>query len=142
MSRPRISRTPILVAIGVLAFVVLLAFLIAPNPVARDDDGDPFTGRWLVNGNDSEGVEYSGSLTIARSSDVYSLLWIVTGGINRGVGELRSGRLEADWTTVEGVLPGRAGTAVYLVDPAGNLAGVTTVDGVEGTGVEEGFPAS
>lgn len=141
MNRPVITRTTILVTLGVVAFVGVLAFSIAPDPVDPDDDGDPFTGRWLVNGTDAEGVEYSGSLTIATEAGSYDLQWIVTGGINSGVGELRSGRLTANWITVDGVIPGRAGTAAYLVDVDGNLQGVTTVDGAEGTGEEEGFPA-
>lgn len=141
VSRPLITRTTVLVSLGVAAFIAVLAFTIAPDPVGSDDDGDPFTGRWLVNGKDAEGVEYSGSLTISGDAGAYDLQWIVTGSINSGVGTLRSGRLMADWATLDGVMPGRAGTADYLVDVDGNLQGITTVDGVEGTGAEEGFPA-
>ena len=66
---------------GVLVVVAVLALMIAPNPAPADSDGDPFTGRWLVNGVDAQDVEYSGSLIISRATSGYELEWIVTGSV-------------------------------------------------------------
>ncbi len=140
MGRPLITRTSVLVTAGIVAAVVALAFAIAPNPADEPEDGDPFTGRWLVNGVDSLGVEYSGTLTISGSGERYDLQWLVTGGIRRGTGAVRAGRLVAGWVQTEGILEERGGAATYVVDGAGILRGTTSIDGVDGFGAEEGFP--
>lgn len=124
-----------------MAGVVVLAFSIAPNPKEPVDDGDPFTGRWLLNGVDALDVEYSGTLTIVAAGDGYELHWLVTGGIRVGTGTGRGGRLVAGWSATRGLDPERGGTAVYLVDADGTLRGTTTIDGVSGSGTEEGFAA-
>ena len=140
MRRPLITRTSILVALGIVAVVVALAFAIAPNPSNRVDDGDPFTGDWLVNGVDALDVEYSGTLTITSDGDRYELQWLVTGGIRTGTGSVRNGQLVAGWVQSGGLIEDRGGAARYIVDADGTLRGTTTVDGFDGTGTEEGFP--
>jgi len=128
----------VLFVLGLAAFAVVLGLFITPTPAELDNDGDPFTGRWLVNGVDPIGEEYSGALTITSvSADEYTLQWIVTGSTLEGTGELDGDRLIAVWQVVSGFE--RTGRAEYeIVD--GLLAGILSIDGVEGVGTEEGFP--
>jgi hypothetical protein len=135
-------RSRALVVTGVVASIVVLAFWIAPDPSPPDDDGDPFTGRWLVNGTSAEGVEYSGSLIIRIAGDRYDLQWLVTGGRMEGDGVFADGRLEARWASADGLLEGRTGSATYTIDADGMLHGRLTTDGVAGSGVEEAALAS
>lgn len=122
-----------------MVFAIVLGLFIAPNPAELDDDGDPFTGRWLVNGTDPLGVEYSGALTISETGSEYELSWIVTGFVRTGSGELEGDRLEVSWEVVQGIGPGRSGTATYSIEDD-LLSGTLTIDGIDDMGREEGFP--
>ncbi len=125
--------------IGLVVFAIVLGLFIAPNPADLDDDGDPFTGRWLVNGIDPLGVEYSGALTVSEVGSEYELTWIVTGFVRTGSGELDGERLDVTWEVVEGIGPARTGTGSYVIED-NTLQGTVTIDGTEGFGTEEGFP--
>lgn len=133
-------RTRAIVAAAVVAFVVLLAFMIAPNPADPDDDGDPFTGQWLVNGVTAQEVEYSGTLSIVADGAEYELQWLITGAFETGRGSVDNGVLEAVWSSATGIGPDQTGTARYTLDDRGHLLGVRTIDGIAGSGTEEGFP--
>ena len=132
----RLPPVPVRWAIGLLAFVAVFAWYTAPNPEPIVDASDPFVGRWLVNGVDSFGAEYSGSLTIQKDGDPYRLDWIITGSIVSGTGTVTDGVLSAEW---ESNADGRqaVGTAEYSVD-ADMLVGTVRADGVEGAGTETG----
>lgn len=119
--------------------VILLAWFTSPNPAHQDEDADPFTGRWLVNGEDPFGTEYSGSLTIQVDGGAYRLDWIVSGALLSGSGRVTGDRLEADWS---GSIAGDdvAGAATYRVD-GDVIEGTLRIDGVSGSGRETGEPA-
>ncbi|MDH3540065.1 MAG: hypothetical protein OEP52_08730 [Acidimicrobiia bacterium] len=121
--------------------IVLLALFTAPNQPTPDGDGDPWTGRWLINGQSAQDTEYSGSLTIRRATIGYELQWLVTGDISLGEGKLVDGRLEATWKSTSTIAAEATGTAVYVIDEGGGLRGTRTIDGVDGVGTEEGEPA-
>jgi hypothetical protein len=116
--------------------VVILAWVTSPNPAATQDDGDPFTGRWLINGEDPFGTEYSGSLTIQAKDGGYQLDWIITGALLTGSGRTSGDTLTAEWN---GTIAGTdvVGTAAYTVDRDA-IAGVTMIAGVDGEGAESG----
>jgi hypothetical protein len=109
-------------AIGLILFILILAWFTAPNPVDSGSDIDPFTGRWLVNGTDPFGVEYSGSLSIVGAGGEYALEWIITGALVSGTGGLVGDELQVEWRRSAGntVI---TGTAEYRLDDAGNLVG-------------------
>lgn len=134
-------RKTVIAILVVLIGVVGLAFLISPNPPPPDSDADPFTGRWLINGVDARGVEYSGSLVIAVEDGGYSLQWIVTGSIRSGTGRRDEGTLSAEWMADESIGPAGRGRAVYVLQPEGTLHGTLTEIGVDGVGTEDGSPA-
>lgn len=141
MTRPLISRRGLVAAAGIGALIVALAFFTAPNRVPADDDGDPWTGRWLINGVSAQDTEYSGSLTIMASGSGYDLQWLVTGDIAVGSGRLSGDRLEATWRSTSAIGGEATGAATYLLAPNGTIAGTRTIDGVAGAGREEGEPA-
>jgi len=122
-------------AIGVVLFIVALAWFTAPNPISNRDDADPFVGRWLVNGEDGFGEEYSGSLTIRADGAGYRLEWLVTGAIVSGSGERDGELLEAEWGRDDGVRAA-SGTAQYRIDEDDQLIGTVMTEGVDDVGTE------
>ena len=141
MTRPRISRNALVAGAVIVVSVVALALFTAPNPAAPDDDGDPWTGRWLINGTSAQDTEYSGSLTIRRATNGYDLQWLVTGDIALGEGRVVGQRLEADWQSTSAISGEAAGRASYLLGADGTLEGSRTINGVDGVGTEVGDPA-
>lgn len=135
---------PVRWAIGIILFVFVFAWFTAPNPVATSDDTDPFVGRWLINGVDPFGTEYSGSLSIVAVDDGYTLDWIVTAALASGTGTLLGDELVVDWERVNpqpDVFPFVAGTAQYRIDSTGNLIGEMQSPGAAEQGSEVGEPA-
>ena len=135
------SRNALLAGAAIVVSIVVLAFFTAPNQSTPDDDGDPWTGRWLINGQSAQDTEYSGSLTIRRAPIGYELQWLVTGDISLGEGRLIGNRLEATWQSTSTIAEEATGTASYLIDAGGALQGTRTIDGVDGVGIEEGEAA-
>lgn len=127
---------------AIVASIVVLAFFTAPNQSTPDDDGDPWTGRWLINGQSAQDTEYSGSLTIRQATIGYDLQWLVTGDISLGEGRLVGSRLEATWRSTSTIAEEATGAANFTIDSDGNLHGTRTIDGVDGVGTEEGEPAT
>jgi hypothetical protein len=99
-------------------------------------------GTYVVNGEDPNGVEYSGTVTITSTDTAgrYVVEWIVTGTIQRGDATLDGDRLSVVWTTVTSGRGDASGTAEYTVGDDGALRGTRTIDGVDLTGTEEIFP--
>jgi hypothetical protein len=124
-------------AIGIILFVLVFAWFTAPNPVDNGSGSDPFVGRWLVNGTDPFGVEYSGSLSITASGQEYALEWIVTGALISGTGERAGDLLQAEWRRAVGDTL-IVGTAEYRIDDGGTLHGAVTVAGSPESGQESG----
>ena len=116
--------------------VVVLAWFTSPNPAQQADDTDPFTGRWLINGVDPFGTEYSGSLTIQADGATYRLEWIISGALLSGSGRTAGDRLEAEWS---GTIAGDSveGTATYRVG-GDTIEGTMRIFGVDGEGAETG----
>ena len=134
--RVRLPPVPVRWAIGLVLFIAVFAWYTAPNPEPISATGDPFVGRWLVNGVDPFGAEYSGSLTIRPEGDGYRLDWIITGAVVAGTGAENGGVLRVEW---DSNADGRTatGTAEYRVED-GELAGTVATDGVDGAGSELG----
>lgn len=128
---------PVRWALGIILFVLIFAWFTAPNPVDTDSSSDPFIGRWLVNGVDPYGVEYSGSLSITNSGEQYALEWIVTGALMSGIGQRTGEELRAEWSRSAGDLV-VIGTAEYRIDVAGTLVGTVRVAGTPESGEESG----
>ena len=133
----RPPSVPVRWAIGIILFVLIFAWFTAPNPIDNGIDGDPFIGRWLVNGVDPFGAEYSGSLSISSSEGEYALEWIITGALVSGTAERVGAELQADWRRTAGddVI---VGTAEYQIDDAGTLLGTVRVPGIPESGHESG----
>ncbi|MCP3974054.1 MAG: hypothetical protein GY720_06120 [bacterium] len=141
--RIRLPSVPVRWALGIILFVLVFAWFTAPNPISTGDESDPFVGRWLVNGTDAFGTEYSGSLNIAAADDGYALEWIVTGALASGTAERVGEELLVDWSRVNpqpGVFPDVVGTARYRIDDDGSLVGTSTVFGEPAAGSELGEP--
>ena len=141
MTRRIISRNGVIAAVVTVAVVVMLAFLMAPNTSSVDDDGDPWTGRWLINGVSAQDTEYSGSLTILRSGAGYELQWLVTGDIALGEGRIVGNRLESTWASTAAIGGEATGTASFFLEADGTISGSRSIDGVDGSGSESGEPA-
>jgi hypothetical protein len=133
----RWSRWGLGLGIALLAVVLVRCAL----PGDTLDDGEGITGIYVVNGVDPSGVEYSGTVTIGRSSEGgYDIEWIVTGSIQTGTGTLVGDRFDVVWRTITSPRGDSAGTATYTVGADGVLRGTRTVDGVADSGTEEIFP--
>ena len=141
MTRRVVSRNGVVAAIVIGAAVMALAFFTAPNQSNPDDDGDPWTGRWLINGLSAQATEYSGSLSILPAPGGYELQWLVTGDIAVGTGRVIGNRLEAIWESTSAIGGRQSGAATYFLEVNGTISGTRSIDGVPGTGSEEGEPA-
>lgn len=133
----RLPSVPVRWAIGIIGFVLILAWFTAPNPIDSGSDSDPFVGRWLINGVDPFGVEYSGSLSITPSGDEYALEWIITGALVSGTGERAGDELRAGWRRTAGDVV-VDGTAEYRIDEPGILRGTVNIPGAPESGHESG----
>jgi len=133
-----IARTALMSA-GLVLIVYYCAF---PNePQADDPVETTLEGTYTVNGVDRTGAEYSGTVRILDLPDgTFEIEWIVTDGIQRGIGERRDARFEADWRSIASTGDEGTGTAVYDILDDGRLVGVRTVDGFDQTGTEELLP--
>lgn len=133
-----IARTALVFA----GLVLMVYYCALPNDLPADDPIEAGLDRtYTVNGVDPTGGEYSGVVDIRRQSDgSYEIQWIVTGGIQRGIGQRVGNRFEAGWEAVAGVGENRSGTAVYDIFDDGRLVGTRSVDGSDDTGTEELFP--
>ena len=136
----RLPPVPVRWAIGIILFVLVFAWFTAPNPVDKGSDSDPFVGRWLVNGTDPFGVEYSGSLSITASGQEYALEWIVTGALISGTGRRVGDELHAEWRRAVGDTL-IVGSAEYRIDDTGTLHGAVNVAGSSEAGQESGESA-
>ena len=141
MNRPLVTRNGVIAGVVIVLVIVALAFFTAPNRANPDDDGDPWTGRWLINGLSAQDTEYSGSLSILGGPGEYELQWLVTGDIAVGEGRLVGNRLEVSWRSTAAIGGTASGTANYFLEADGTISGTRTIDGVPGEGSEEGDPA-
>ena len=127
-------------------FIVVLTGALAASgcvfPVQESNDDGGIEGTYYMNGVDPDGIEYGGQMIVTRErNDDYTIDWIITGSIQRGVGEFDGRVLEVEWETVEG-LNRSNGTGSYELQPDGSLIGERNVEGVQGTATEEAFPVT
>ena len=131
-----------LTLLAALVVTLVLGSTACSVPGSEVVDGEGIVGTYTVNGTDAVGIEYSGTVVIEATDerDVYAIQWIITGSIQEGTGRLRGDRLEVEWRAVtEPRDGGSGGTAVYTVQPDGDLVGTRSIDGVDGVGTEEIF---
>lgn len=141
-SASRLARLGRRVVVPVVILVALSGGGLAMCGLPGDglDDAEGIVGTYVVNGVDPVGIEYSGTVTISARAEVYDVQWVVTGGIQRGVGELAGDRFTVDWETVTSPRGDSTGTAEYVVGTDGVLRGERIIDGTNGVGTEEIFP--
>ncbi len=97
-------------------------------------------GLYAVNGVDSGGAGYSGTLKVEKGdAGGYKLHWIVTGAIQEGEGVIDGNQLKAKWRNIEGVAMTH-GTITYTITTLGELDGKRSIDDFEGEGWEHCFP--
>ncbi len=137
----RTSRLALLAA----ALLVLIAACAFPQQGANPT-GD-ITGTYYVNGIDSREIEYGGRLEITPGDEPnsYAMQWIITGSVQIGTGVRDGDVLEAEWSTVEGLVTQEGvdrsfGTATYAIASDGTLNGIRRTAGQSETGEEEAFP--
>jgi hypothetical protein len=134
-----------------LLFLLLLASVLVAGcnrnkGVIQGQPADPanlpdIVGIYAVNGVDAAGENYGGTLTIQPGDEpgVYRLQWIVTGAIQEGEARIEGNQLKGRWWTLEGITEAK-GEIVYTITTLGELDGVRSIDGFEGTGWEKAFP--
>ena len=129
-----------------LATIVLLTAACA-FPQQGTDSTDHIEGTYYVNGVDGRGIEYGGRLEITPGDEPnrYAMQWIVTGSVQVGTGIRDGNLLEAEWSTIDGLVSqdgvGRSqGTASYTIASDGTLNGTRTIEGQDEAGTEEAFP--
>lgn len=137
----RTTRLVLLVA-AVLILTAACAF-----PQQDSDATGEVTGTYYVNGTDSRDIEYGGRLEITPGDepDHYAMQWIITGSVQIGTGIRDGDVLEAEWTTVEGLVTQDGvdrsfGTVTYTIAPDGTMNGIRRTSGVSEIGTEEAFP--
>lgn len=132
----------VLLAAAVLVLTAACAF---PQQGA-DPTGD-IAGTYYVNGTDSRDIEYGGRLEITPGDepDHYAMQWIITGSVQIGTGVRDGDVIEAEWSTVEGLVTQEGmdrsfGTVTYTIASDGTLNGVRRTAGLTEVGTEEAFP--
>lgn len=135
-----------LVVLILLLFAVSLSGCNKNKGVIQGDPADPnnlpdILGGYAVNGVDSGGADYSGTLEIepGNKPGSYQLHWIVTGAIQEGQGVIDGNQLKARWRNIEGIAATQ-GDIVYTITTLGELDGKRTIDGFKGVGWEKAFP--
>jgi hypothetical protein len=116
------------------------------KPGKMGSDADPtnipdLVGTYVVNGVDPIGDEYGGHLTISagEKTGTYNLQWIVTGGIQEGLGVVKGNQLLVEWHSIEGATLAR-GTAKFTITETGQLHGTRTSEYLAGEGQEQAYP--
>lgn len=132
-----------------LLILILIVFLAGCRekggqigPDAPPDAVPEIAGKYVVNGIDPLGMEYSGHLTIFAGDEpgAYTLQWIVIGNVQEGTGLLKGNQLQVAWRTVEHAGEFSQGTATFTVTVNRELYGTRTAEGMSGEGTETAYP--
>ncbi len=136
---------PIRLALVTVALLILTAGCAFPEQGA--DSPDQIEGTYYVNGIDGRGIEYGGRLEITPGdgADRYAMQWIITGSVQIGTGARDGDVIEAEWSTVDGLVNQQGttrsyGTVTYTILSDGSLDGTRTIVGQTEIGTEEAFP--
>jgi hypothetical protein len=125
-----------------LVATALVAAIVIPSCLPLHDaveDGPGVAGVYVLNGIDSTGEEYSGTVRITGGPDALTIQWIVTGGFQEGSGVLVGDRIDAEWHTISDPGGATSGTASYVVAEDGSMAGTRLVDGLDDVATEHLF---
>jgi len=133
--------------LALLAAALLVLATACAFPQQGADPAGNISGTYYVNGIDSREIEYGGRLEITPGDqpDQYAMQWIITGSVQIGTAVLDGDVLEAEWSTVEGLVTQEgvdhsSGTVTYTITSDGMLDGIRTTTGLAETGTEEAFP--
>ena len=133
--------------LALLAAALLILATACAFPQQGADPAGDISGTYYVNGFDSREIEYGGRLEITPGDqpDQYAMQWIITGSVQVGTGIRDGDLLEAEWSTVEGLVTQEgvdhsSGTVTYTITSDGMLDGIRTTAGLTETGTEEAFP--
>jgi len=80
--------------------LVAIAGLFLASPTARAADEPSITGTYDCVGDNSDGKEYKGKVTISKKGDTYILEWTIGKETHFGIGLLRGNTLSSSWATV------------------------------------------
>ena len=116
-----------------------------PAPLGADapvDNVPSIIGSFALNANDPTGERYGGTLTIfpGDTPNEYKMQWLVSGGIQEGIGSLAGNQLTFTWHSTSGTDQDASGEGVYTVTVNGELYGTRSIDGVEKPGIESAYP--
>lgn len=141
------SGSPRLIRLMVLAAILSLLTAACAFPQQGTDSTEHIDGTYFVNGTDSRGTEYGGRLDITPGDgpNRLTMQWIITGSVQEGTAVRDGNILEAEWSTVEGLVSREDGdrshgTVRYTIADDGTLNGTRTTAGQSETGTEEAFP--
>ena len=132
-----------------ILFLLLVLLLTAcrgdPAPLGADAPADnvpDILGSYALNATDGTGEEYGGTLSIfpGDAPNEYKLQWLVSGGIQEGIGVLEGNQMTFTWQSAAGTAQNLTGHGVYTVTVNGELYGVRYIDGVEEPGQEAAYP--
>ncbi|HNN14332.1 MAG TPA: hypothetical protein PKL78_12285 [Anaerolineales bacterium] len=116
-----------------------------PAPLGADapvDNVPSVLGSFALNATDPTGEQYGGTLTITNGNkpNEYKLQWLVSGGIQEGVGTLQGNQLTFTWASLSGTDQEITGTGEYTITVNGELYGTRTIDGLDQPGIESAYP--
>jgi len=116
-----------------------------PAPLGADapvDNVPSVLGSFALNATDPTGEQYGGTLTITNGDkpNEYKLQWLVSGGIQEGVGTLQGNQLTFTWASLSGTDQEITGTGEYTITVNGELYGTRTIDGLDQPGIESAYP--
>lgn len=116
-----------------------------PGPLGVDAAADNLpniVGSYAVNAFDPTGEEYGGTLTITEGMqpNEYKFQWLISGGIQEGIGTLEGNKLIFTWNSLAGTDQQVSGVGEYTITVDGQLYGTRTIDGLETPGQETAYP--
>ncbi|HEY0601323.1 MAG TPA: hypothetical protein VGD58_00365 [Herpetosiphonaceae bacterium] len=130
---------PVLWIVGLLLPVLVVSLLLiwlSPRFIGDPTDQN-LTGSYQLQGADSQGGTYTGTLTIKRDGEVYALEWDTSAGAYTGTGILDRSVLTAVYgepTICSGVS--------YRVDAQGTLHGLSVLHGGQQSFEEQAVPTA
>lgn len=116
-----------------------------PGPLGADASADnipDIVGSYALNATDPTGEEYGGTLTITQGGqpNEYKFQWLISGGIQEGIGTLEGNQLIFTWNSLAGTDQTVSGTGQYTITVDGQLYGTRTIDGLDTPGKETAYP--